>query len=261
MKIHLSNRAQKVLALANEEVTRQKRTLVNTGDVLVGLLREGHGVAAIVLNDIDVTLFDVGRMIGAIKIPYADTVCTEESPLWTHALENSIRYAEDSARHLRHNYVGTEHLLLGLLEGETNLAEGVFRGLRVTRETVRKKVLEFSRPMVVDQTPEEREEDECVRFTIECVLSTGALRQAVRTMFSKNVLLVLEASSDGSLTDQCVQDVFMATVRNSTLFAPFNDIQSHTPFEITGPPRAILEEEIWLEFERRHKAAGTTDTT
>src|SRR5262245_18138706 len=109
-----TDRSRKVMSLANEEALRLKHDYVGTEHVLVALVREGSGVAAIILKNLGLDLHKIRTRVeefvqrGRIEIPPKELPLT---PRTKHLVENSL----EEARKLRHSYVGTEHLLLGLL--------------------------------------------------------------------------------------------------------------------------------------------------
>src|SRR3989441_5536634 len=135
-----NDRAKRVLALAQDEAIRLNHNYIGTEHVLLGLIREGEGVAAQVLTSLGVELSKVRLaaefMIGRGKGPTAPSEITL-SPLTKKAIENAI----DEARKLGHSHVGTEHLLLGLVREGEGIASGVLESLGVSLEKVRHQVI------------------------------------------------------------------------------------------------------------------------
>jgi ATP-dependent Clp protease ATP-binding subunit ClpC len=133
-----TERAREAVALAQDEARRLGHSAVGTEHLLVGLLRQGSGLAAVVLNGLDVTVEDVraqversvGRGDGspAGEIPFADDA--------KRAFELAMR----EALSLGHNYIGTEHLLLGVVR-EGGAATRILVGFDADLETIRAEVV------------------------------------------------------------------------------------------------------------------------
>ena len=112
-----TERARKVLTLAQDEAQRFNHNYIGTEHLLLGLVREGDGVAARVLENLGVELNKVRTAVEFI-IGRGDRPVVGEIGLTPRA-KRVIELAVDEARRLGHNYIGTEHLLLGLVrEGE-----------------------------------------------------------------------------------------------------------------------------------------------
>src|SRR3972149_5054367 len=108
-----TERARKVLTLAQEEAQRFNHNYIGTEHLLLGLVREGDGVAAKVLANLGVELNKVRSAVEFI-IGRGDRTVTGEIGLTPRA-KKGIELAVDAARRLSHHYIGTEHLLLGLV--------------------------------------------------------------------------------------------------------------------------------------------------
>ena len=134
-----TERARKVLTLAQEEAHRLKHDYIGTEHLLLGLIREGEGVAVTILNNLGVELQQVRKAIEFI-IGRGDRDAPGEVGLTPRA-KHAIELAVDEARRLSQHYVGTEHLLLGLLRGE-GIAAGVLENLGVKLEKARAELLE-----------------------------------------------------------------------------------------------------------------------
>ncbi len=140
-----TERARKVLWLASEEAQRLDHPYIGTEHLLLGLVREGEGVAARVLTNMGVQLRNVrsavefiigrgeGRVVGEVDL--------------TPRVKKVIELAVDEARRLDHSYIGTEHLLLGLVREGEGIAAGVLESLGVNLEKVRQQVM-----LVVDKS-------------------------------------------------------------------------------------------------------------
>jgi len=130
-----SERARRVLTLAQEEAQHLKHSYIGTEHILLGLLREEEGVAAKVLTNLGVSLDKVRSGVEFI-IGHGEKPATGEIGLTPRA-KRVIELAIDEARHLGHNYIGTEHLLLGLLHEGGGVAAGVLDSFNITLEQVR----------------------------------------------------------------------------------------------------------------------------
>jgi len=128
-------RARKVITLAQEEAVRFNHNYIGTEHLLLGLLREGEGVAAKVLVEMGVELNRV-RSAVEFMIGRGDRMIVGEIGLTPRA-EQVIELAVDEARQLGHHYIGTEHLLLGLVREGEGIAAGVLESLGVNLEKVR----------------------------------------------------------------------------------------------------------------------------
>src|SRR3979411_162525 len=112
-----TERAKKVLTLAQEEAERSHHSYIGTEHLLLGLLREGEGLAAKVLNNLGVEIGKVRQTIESVLGRNERIIIQQIIP--TSRVKKVIEISFEEARRMGHNYVGTEHLLLGLLiEGE-----------------------------------------------------------------------------------------------------------------------------------------------
>jgi len=135
-----TDRARKVMQLANQEAQRFNHEYVGTEHVLLGLVKEGSGVAANVLKNLDVDLRKIRIEVEKIVQAGPDMVTMGKLPQTPRA-KKVIEYAIEEARNLNHNYVGTEHLLLGLLREQEGVAAQVLMNLNLKLEEVREEVL------------------------------------------------------------------------------------------------------------------------
>src|SRR5690242_18447305 len=135
-----TERARKVLTLAQEEAQRFNHNYIGTEHLLLGLVREGDGVAARVLNNLGVELHKVRSAVEFI-IGRGDRAVMGEIGLTPRA-KKVIELAVDEARRLNHHYIGTEHLLLGLVREGEGIAAGVLESLGVSLEKVRQQVIQ-----------------------------------------------------------------------------------------------------------------------
>ena len=130
-----SEKARRVLSLAQEEAQRFNHTYIGTEHVLLGLVRETDGVAAKVLTNLGVELPKVRSAVEFI-IGRGERASTGEIGLTPRA-KKVIEIAVDEARRLNHNYIGTEHLLIGLMREGEGVPAGVLESLGVTLDKIR----------------------------------------------------------------------------------------------------------------------------
>ncbi len=146
-----TDRARKVMALANQEAQRFNHEYIGTEHILLGLVKEGSGVGANVLKNLDVDLRKVRLEVEKLVKSGPETVTMGKLPQTPRA-KKVIEYAIEEARNLNHNYVGTEHLLLGLLREQDGVAAQVLMNLNLRLEDVREEVLNL---LGASEEPEE----------------------------------------------------------------------------------------------------------
>ncbi|HEX5871965.1 MAG TPA: ATP-dependent Clp protease ATP-binding subunit, partial [Longimicrobium sp.] len=142
MNYNFTDRVRKVLAMAREEAIRLQHDYVGTEHILLGLIREGEGVAAAVLNNLNVDLDQVQEKVEESVRRGKATIALGELP-YTSRAKKVLEFAMAEARELNHSYVGTEHLLLGLLREEKGIAAEVLGQLGVTLEDARRETLKL----------------------------------------------------------------------------------------------------------------------
>ncbi len=135
-----TDRARKVMALANQEAQRFNHEYIGTEHILLGLVKEGSGVGANVLKNLDVDIKKLRLEIEKLVKSGPDMVTMGKLPQTPRA-KKVIEYAIEEARSLNHNYVGTEHILLGLLRETEGIAAQVLMNLGLKLEDVRQEVL------------------------------------------------------------------------------------------------------------------------
>jgi hypothetical protein len=135
-----SDRAQKVMRMANQETQRLNHEYVGTEHILLGLIREKHGVAANVLKNLNVDLMETRMAVEKLTQRGPDMVTMGKLPLTTSS-KRVIEYAMEESRNLQHNYVGTEHILLGLLREQEGVSAQVLVNLGLPLREVRNEVL------------------------------------------------------------------------------------------------------------------------
>ena len=135
-----NDRAKRVLALAQDEAIRFNHNYIGVEHLLLGLIREGEGVAARVLNSLGVELSKARTSVEFIIGPGDATTSPSEITL-SPRTKRVIELAIDEARKLGHSHVGTEHLLLGVVREGQGIASGVLESLGVGLEKVRHQVI------------------------------------------------------------------------------------------------------------------------
>ena len=138
---NFTDRVRKVLQMAREEAARLHHEYVGTEHILLGLIREGEGVAAAVLTNLGVDLEEIQQKIEeTVKKGKAAAAAGPELP-YTSRAKKVLELAMMEARELNHSYVGTEHLLLGLLREEKGIAAQVLTDAAVSLEQARAETL------------------------------------------------------------------------------------------------------------------------
>ena len=135
-----TERAQKVLALSQEEAVRLGHNNIGTEHILLGLIREGEGIAAKALQSLGLEVAkiqeEVEKLIGVGKQPM-------QSIHYTPRAKKVVELSQDEARKLGHSYVGTEHILLGLIREGEGVAARVLNNLGVSLNKARQQVLQL----------------------------------------------------------------------------------------------------------------------
>ena len=136
---NFTDRVRKVLQMAREEAARLHHEYVGTEHILLGLIREGEGVAAAVLTNLGVELEEIQQKIEeTVKKGKAARATGPELP-YTSRAKKVLELAMMEARELNHSYVGTEHLLLGLLREEKGIAAQVLTDAGVNARAVARR--------------------------------------------------------------------------------------------------------------------------
>src|SRR5699024_5962778 len=135
-----TERAQKVLALAQEEAIRLGHSNIGTEHILLGLIREGDGIAAKALQELNLEVAhiqqEVEKLIGHSNQPM-------HSVHYTPRAKKVVELSQDEARKLGHQYVGTEHILLGLIREGEGVAARVLHNLDISLGKARQQVLQL----------------------------------------------------------------------------------------------------------------------
>lgn len=135
-----TNRAKQVIKLAKKEAQRLNHNYLGTEHVLLGLLKLGQGVAVNVLRNLNID-FETARAEVEKLVGYGPEIQAYGEPALTGKVKKVFEFANEEAANLNHNYVGTEHLLLGLLRQTDGVAAQVLENLGVNLKEVRKEVL------------------------------------------------------------------------------------------------------------------------
>lgn len=141
-----TDRARKVMMFANQEAKRLNHEYIGTEHILLGLIKEGAGIAANVLKNADVKLDRILGEVEKVVLKGPD----RESPITLGRLPHTpktkavIEYSIEEARNLSHDYVGTEHLLLGLLRVDAT-ASVILGSLGLNLESMREEIILFTK--------------------------------------------------------------------------------------------------------------------
>ena len=135
-----TDRARKVMQLANQEAQRFNHEYIGTEHILLGLVKEGSGVAANVLKNLEVDLRKIRMEVERLVQSGPEMVTMGRLPQTPRA-KKVVEYSMEEARNLNHNYVGTEHILLGLLREQEGVAAQVLMNLGLKLDEVREEVL------------------------------------------------------------------------------------------------------------------------
>jgi len=204
-------RAQQVLALARKEADRFNHAFVGTEHLLLGIIKLGQGTAVNVLQEMGVVLdtvrLEVEKQVGkgAVQTPYPHIP-------YTPRVKKVLRLACEEARALTHTYVGTEHILLGLLREGDGVAARVLMNLDVDVETTRREVLKELDPnfqgtsssqtkagtihVAFAPKPQPDSVDTTKRYDVYCVEQAKAVAVYPNVLFKSVKFLVAGVASD-----------------------------------------------------------------
>ena len=135
-----TERAQKVLALSQEEAIRLGHSNIGTEHILLGLIKEGEGIAAKALTALNITAEQIQKEVEEL---IGTGTSQSQTPHYTPRVKKVIELSMDEARKLGHSYVGTEHILLGLIREGEGVAARVFNNLGVSLNKARQQVLQL----------------------------------------------------------------------------------------------------------------------
>ncbi|HVH09537.1 MAG TPA: Clp protease N-terminal domain-containing protein [Gemmatimonadales bacterium] len=153
---NFTDRVRTVLQLSRAEATRLRHAYVGTEHILLGLIREGEGIAVAVLTNLNVDLEELQEKIEGTVEKGKAAAAGPDLPYAARA-KKVLEFAMDEARELKHSYVGTEHLLLGLLREEKGIAAEVLTEAGVTLPRARAETLRLiGSEMPSGASPEQR---------------------------------------------------------------------------------------------------------
>ncbi len=135
-----TERARKVIILAKEEARRLQHNYIATEHLLLGILKEGEGVAAAVLHRMDINFEKVKREIEKLVEPGVNIGKSGDMP-FTPRAKKALELSGEEARAMGHNYIGTEHLLLGLMREGEGIAAQVLHGFGLNIDKVRSEIM------------------------------------------------------------------------------------------------------------------------
>ena len=156
----LTERAKKVISYARQEAQRLGHEYIGTEHLLLGVVKEGTGMAATVLQRLNVDPKKVRLEVEKLVRGGADVVAPGHQFPYAPRVKKALEYAQEEARKLGQNYIGTEHILLGLLREEDGIAAKVLTNLDVELETVREELLNLIGPEYGEEEAEEQDEEE-----------------------------------------------------------------------------------------------------
>ena len=135
-----TERARKVILLAKEEAKRFNHDYIGTEHLLLGLVKEGEGVAAAVLASLGLDFESIRQETERLVQPGAGAAIGGDIP-FTPRAKKVVELAMDEARNLGHNYIGTEHILLGLIREGEGVASQVLLNMGLDLKKLRDEVL------------------------------------------------------------------------------------------------------------------------
>ena len=137
-----TERVRKVMYLAREEAARLQHDYIGTEHLLLGLIREGEGIAANVLSNLGLDLDVIRQAVESMVASPGGTLTIGEIP-FTPKAKRVLELSIDEARQLGHNYIGTEHILLGLIREGEGVAAQVLGKLGADLNKVRQQVIQL----------------------------------------------------------------------------------------------------------------------
>lgn len=147
-----TERARRILAIAQEEAKNLNHDYLGTEHILLGLIREGEGVAAEVLRNMGIK-FKTIRLEIENEAPPGGALAILGNVPFTPNSKKVLELAVEEARNMGHNYIGTEHLLLGLIKKEESIGAKILAKFGVTLEKAKEEIAKilgsFSSPVVI----------------------------------------------------------------------------------------------------------------
>jgi ATP-dependent Clp protease ATP-binding subunit ClpC len=157
MQDRFTDRVRKVIYYARDEAARLQHDYIGTEHLLLGIVREGEGIAAKVLAKLELDFEQIQQAVENMVKSSGGTLTIGEIP-FTPRAKRELELAIEEARLLGHNYVGTEHLLLGLIREGEGVAAQVLAELGVDRKRVREEVLKLLGPTTTVKTRKAKKE-------------------------------------------------------------------------------------------------------
>jgi len=157
MQDRFTDRVRKVIYYARDEAARLQHDYIGTEHLLLGIVREGEGIAAKVLAKLELDFEQIQQAVENMVKSTGGTLTIGEIP-FTPRAKRVLELAIEEARLLGHNYVGTEHLLLGLIREGEGVAAQVLAELGVDRKRVREEVLKLLGPTTTVKTRKAKKE-------------------------------------------------------------------------------------------------------
>ncbi len=149
MNYSFTGRVRRVLAMARGEAVRLQHDYVGTEHILLGLIREGEGVAAAVLTNLNVDLDQIHEQVEECVKKGRVTTALDALP-YTSRAKKVLKFAMAEAIEFSHSYVGTEHLLLGLIREENGIGSQALASFDLTLERARAEtVAHHNKPRIV----------------------------------------------------------------------------------------------------------------
>jgi ATP-dependent Clp protease ATP-binding subunit ClpC len=136
----LTDRARKSFGLARAQAQRLSHPYIATEHVLLGIVQEGGGVGASILRNFDIDLKTILQEVEGLVILGSKVVPVMRRMPFTQGAKEALELALDEASSLSHNYIGTEHLLVGLIRERRGIAARVLAGLNVKLDAVREEI-------------------------------------------------------------------------------------------------------------------------
>ncbi|MEO0074912.1 MAG: ATP-dependent Clp protease ATP-binding subunit [candidate division WOR-3 bacterium] len=150
MQDKFTERVRKILNLAKQEAIRLHSEYIGTEHILLSLLKEGEGVAVMVLNELGVNLEDLQQTIEN-AINYGTKTLVLGNIPYNQEARSALNWAVEEARRMNHSYIGTEHILLGILKEDRSLGAQILQSLGLELEIVRQETLRILNGLVKEQ--------------------------------------------------------------------------------------------------------------
>lgn len=161
-----TERARKVMGFANQQAQHSHHEYIGPEHLLLGIVEEGNGIAASILKELDVDLTLLRKEIEQLTPPGADSAVIAKLPQ-TPQLKKVLDHAVEQARKMHHNYVGTEHLLLGLLLEPDTIAAQALAHFNVDLARAEREMTNLLSPEAAEPTDTS---SQLIRRAVECLL-------------------------------------------------------------------------------------------